>query len=613
MPYTTYLFDFDYTLADSSRGIVTCFQNVLNRHGYVDVSDATIKKTIGDTLENAFSHLTGVTDKDVLSQYRIEYGKEANIYMNPNTHLFPETITTLTELKRRGKRIGIISTKYRYRIESFLKEQALEDFFDLIIGGEDVEQAKPSPEGLILAMQRLEVSPEETVYIGDSLIDAQTAFAAKTHFIGVTTGVTTRRTFKKHHVKKIIKSLSELTDRKTFSERVSEWRQGIARFRDLKTANRFLRVKRKAGHKLAKVNTTPTTCLNCKNTFIGNYCNHCGQSRKTVRYNFRSIFQNILGGITNIDHGFGYTLLELLVRPGYMIKDYISGKRVRYFRPFQLLFILAAVYILLVQIIDPKALQKEKEQSSVEEIIEGISEAKKEISEASFKDQVATSTQAHPQASTQDSLKATPNKVIRDSVSSIVNKVMKGQKITPNDSSIKELQKQLSKKEKDKDKDKDKDKVSKSHLFESPFFKSLEELLTKWAHGNKAVTILMLIPVFAMATRISFRKRSSKVHFNMTEQLFIQAYIACLILLISILYLPFKGKADLSSMYEVPYWTIFLIFMYVHKQLYSITIWKSCRKTLEMFIYSLGAVILLATLLVLLFIAISFIDHLLAS
>ena len=34
MNYTTYLFDFDYTLADSSRGIVTCFHNVLTRHGY---------------------------------------------------------------------------------------------------------------------------------------------------------------------------------------------------------------------------------------------------------------------------------------------------------------------------------------------------------------------------------------------------------------------------------------------------------------------------------------------------------------------------------------------------------------------------------------------------
>lgn len=43
MKYTTYLFDFDYTLADSSRGIVICFRNVLERHGHTGISDEAIK------------------------------------------------------------------------------------------------------------------------------------------------------------------------------------------------------------------------------------------------------------------------------------------------------------------------------------------------------------------------------------------------------------------------------------------------------------------------------------------------------------------------------------------------------------------------------------------
>lgn len=66
MKYTTYLFDFDYTLADSSRGIVICFRNVLQRHGYKDITDTAIKRTIGKTLEDSFSILTGITDMDQL-------------------------------------------------------------------------------------------------------------------------------------------------------------------------------------------------------------------------------------------------------------------------------------------------------------------------------------------------------------------------------------------------------------------------------------------------------------------------------------------------------------------------------------------------------------------
>ena len=67
MSYQVYLFDFDYTLADSSRGIVMCFRHVLERNGYADVTDEAIRRTIGKTLEESFSILTGVTDPDRLA------------------------------------------------------------------------------------------------------------------------------------------------------------------------------------------------------------------------------------------------------------------------------------------------------------------------------------------------------------------------------------------------------------------------------------------------------------------------------------------------------------------------------------------------------------------
>ena len=57
--YTTYIFDFDYTLVDSSRGIVTCFRHVLGNHGHTGVTDTEIKRTIGKTLEESFFHPDG--------------------------------------------------------------------------------------------------------------------------------------------------------------------------------------------------------------------------------------------------------------------------------------------------------------------------------------------------------------------------------------------------------------------------------------------------------------------------------------------------------------------------------------------------------------------------
>ena len=82
MNYKTYLFDFDYTLADSSRGIVKCFRIVLTRHQYLTVTNEAIKRTIGKTLEESFSILTGVTDPAQLAAFRQEYRQEADIHLS---------------------------------------------------------------------------------------------------------------------------------------------------------------------------------------------------------------------------------------------------------------------------------------------------------------------------------------------------------------------------------------------------------------------------------------------------------------------------------------------------------------------------------------------------
>ena len=185
MKYTVYLFDFDYTLADSSRGIVTCFRSVLERHGYTGITDDMIKRTIGKTLEESFSILTGITDADQLESFRQEYSKEADIYMNANTILFPDTLPTLTHLKKQGIRIGIISTKYRFRILSFLRNHMPDDWFDIIIGG-------------------------EVLYIGDSTVDAGTAAAAGVSFTGVTSGMTTAQEFQAYPYDRIISTLGQL-------------------------------------------------------------------------------------------------------------------------------------------------------------------------------------------------------------------------------------------------------------------------------------------------------------------------------------------------------------------------------------------------------------------
>ena len=208
--YKVYLFDFDYTLADSSRGIVMCFRNVLERHQHTGITDDEIKRTIGKTLQESFSILTGITDADTLEAYKKEYVKEADVHMTVNTFLFPETEEVLTRLKTCGAKIGIISTKYRYRIMELLSKKLPSNFLDIIVGGEDVKEPKPSPEGVLLAIKELGCNKEEVLYIGDSIVDAETAQAAQVDFAGVLHRATTREELSAYSHVEIMKSLSEL-------------------------------------------------------------------------------------------------------------------------------------------------------------------------------------------------------------------------------------------------------------------------------------------------------------------------------------------------------------------------------------------------------------------
>lgn len=218
MRYTAFFFDFDYTLADSSVGIVTCFQKVLNRHGYLHVEDEAVKKTIGMTLEDSFARLTDVKDTELLKRLKDEYLAEADLIMSDNTVLYDEVIPLINSLKERGARLGIVSTKQGYIIHQTLSKYGIEPCFDTLVGMLDVRQSKPHPEGLLLAMKQVNALPGDTLYVGDNSIDAMTAQAAGVDFVGVTTGTTSREAFLSYPHKAIVERLSELNEQRMKNE-----------------------------------------------------------------------------------------------------------------------------------------------------------------------------------------------------------------------------------------------------------------------------------------------------------------------------------------------------------------------------------------------------------
>ncbi|MDD6891920.1 MAG: DUF3667 domain-containing protein [Bacteroidales bacterium] len=332
-----------------------------------------------------------------------------------------------------------------------------------------------------------------------------------------------------------------------------------------RTLRRF-RVRLVRGQRPAAGPEAACRCLNCGTVFTGNYCPLCGQHRKTERYHFTSVLRNFASGFFNIDQGFGRTLLELLYRPGYFIDDYLRGKRATYFRPFQLLFVLAALYLMTVQLVDPSSLQRQESPMTGQDSIEWKTMRKNLQEEL---DKAETDTE---------------RKLLQHTLSVIDRKVEAEE---ANDSTT--LRKKAT--------------VSSSAFWlqkcrdycqHSPYLTRVWNLLESWVKGNKAFSILLTVPLFALASWCVFRGRSIRRRYNLTEHVFIQIFMACQVLLLSILAVPINGKAEVDDLYDLPTFCIFLLFCYNNWQLYRIGCWRSCGYTLLMFTCSLVWFLLLA-------------------
>jgi phosphoglycolate phosphatase len=162
--------------------------------------------------------LTDNKDKALINRFKNLFGEKADEVMSKNTVLFDDTVNTLQRLKHDGFNTGIVTTKYHYRIVETLNMHGVLDLIDVIVGGEDVKVPKPSPEGLLLAIDSLNAQPGGVLYVGDSLVDAKTALAANVDFAAVTTGTTNEKEFSQYPCIRVLKNLSELFNQLAYSK-----------------------------------------------------------------------------------------------------------------------------------------------------------------------------------------------------------------------------------------------------------------------------------------------------------------------------------------------------------------------------------------------------------
>ncbi len=195
MGYRAICFDFDYTLGDSTDSIVAGFQNGFIKLGWPAPDRETVRKTVGYLLEDSYTMLTGDHDVEHRALFRVYFLEVAMERQRKETKLFPGAVELLHELKDKGIKLGIVSTKRSDTLEIILENHGVLKDLEFVIGSDRVKKHKPDPEGLNVATQLLGVEKSELLFCGDTVMDAGAAKNAGVDFAAVLNGTTPAEDF----------------------------------------------------------------------------------------------------------------------------------------------------------------------------------------------------------------------------------------------------------------------------------------------------------------------------------------------------------------------------------------------------------------------------------
>lgn len=189
-PYKAICFDFDYTIADCTDSIVAGFANGMTKLGHPVPDRETVRRTVGYMLEDSYTMLTGDESPENRARFRLYFIEVAMERQRRETVLLPGAEELLRGLKAAGVQCGIVSSKRGDTIGIIMERLKVMDTLTLVIGSHDVKKAKPDPEGLLRAMERMGVQPRETLFCGDTVLDAGAAKNAGCDFAAVLNGTT---------------------------------------------------------------------------------------------------------------------------------------------------------------------------------------------------------------------------------------------------------------------------------------------------------------------------------------------------------------------------------------------------------------------------------------
>lgn len=214
---TTLLFDLDGTLLNTNELIIASFTDTLNHYCPGQFKREDIIPFLGPTLIDTFTSIDPERADEMVAHYREHNWRNHDLLVTQFDGVF-ETVQTL---KRSGYKLAIVTTKKRNVVEKGLRLSKLDQFFDVVVTLDDVENAKPDPEPLLKALEQVDSTPEEAIMIGDNSHDILGGKNAGTKTAGVAWSLKGREfldTFKPDYMLENMSDLLDIVEVEKFEE-----------------------------------------------------------------------------------------------------------------------------------------------------------------------------------------------------------------------------------------------------------------------------------------------------------------------------------------------------------------------------------------------------------
>ena len=164
----TVLFDFDGTVMNTNDVIINSWQHTFRTLENREEDEAKIIATFGEplqvTMEKIFPNVPVEESIQVYRSYHYDNFGEL-------ISLFPGMKELIAELKKRGYKLGMVTSRLRRTTEQGMEKYGIMEYFDTVVTADDTDKHKPDPEPINIALEKLGSVPEKSIMLGDTMFD----------------------------------------------------------------------------------------------------------------------------------------------------------------------------------------------------------------------------------------------------------------------------------------------------------------------------------------------------------------------------------------------------------------------------------------------------------